>query len=172
MPELTPSTREAARRIGVTETALRKAATNGRIEREPDGQWDVEKTRRRIGRSLERDRKIELDQVAIERCREQAAARLKSRRLIRIEQLFGPERVSAGQRRVTAQIDLHRRSEPAQRPVISAMQQEGGLGEVHLRTHLLHPCRFALAVEQNDRRGISLERPNRERVDVENPHRT
>ena len=26
MPELTPSTREAARRIGVTETALRKAA--------------------------------------------------------------------------------------------------------------------------------------------------
>ena len=48
MPELTPSTREAARRIGVTETALRKAATKGRIEREPDGQWDVEKTRRRM----------------------------------------------------------------------------------------------------------------------------
>ena len=48
MPELTPSTREAARRIGVTETALRKAATNERIEREPDGQWDVEKTRRRM----------------------------------------------------------------------------------------------------------------------------
>lgn len=48
MPELTPSTREAARRIGVTETALRKAATKGRIEREADGQWDVEKTRRRM----------------------------------------------------------------------------------------------------------------------------
>ena len=48
MSELTPSTREAARRIGVTETALRKAATKGRIEREPDGQWDVEKTRRRM----------------------------------------------------------------------------------------------------------------------------
>ena len=48
MPVLTPSTREAARRIGVTETALRKAATKGRIEREPDGQWDVEKTRRRM----------------------------------------------------------------------------------------------------------------------------
>ena len=31
MPELTPSTREAARRIGITETALRKAATKGRI---------------------------------------------------------------------------------------------------------------------------------------------
>lgn len=48
MPELTPSTREAARRIGVTETALRKAEARGRIAREPDGQWDVEKTRRRM----------------------------------------------------------------------------------------------------------------------------
>ena len=48
MPELTHSTRELARRIGVTETALRKAEAKGRIEREPDGQWDVEKTRRRM----------------------------------------------------------------------------------------------------------------------------
>ena len=48
MPELTPSTRELARRIGVTETALRKAAAKGRIEREPDGQWNVAKTRRRM----------------------------------------------------------------------------------------------------------------------------
>jgi hypothetical protein len=48
MPEMTNSTREVARRIGVTETALRKAAANGRIVREPDGQWDVDKTRRRM----------------------------------------------------------------------------------------------------------------------------
>ena len=48
MPEMTPSTRELARRIGVTETALRKAEAKGRIEREPDGQWDVEKSRRRM----------------------------------------------------------------------------------------------------------------------------
>ncbi len=48
MAELTPSTREVARRIGVTETALRKAAAKGRIEWEPDGQWDVVKTRRRM----------------------------------------------------------------------------------------------------------------------------
>jgi hypothetical protein len=48
MPELTPSTREAARRIGVTETALRKAEQTGRITREPGGQWDVDKTRRRM----------------------------------------------------------------------------------------------------------------------------
>jgi len=43
MPELTPSTRELARRIGVTEGALRKAEANARIVHEPDGQWDVEK---------------------------------------------------------------------------------------------------------------------------------
>lgn len=48
MPELTQSTREVARRIGVTETALRKAAAKGRITREPDGQWDIDKTRRRM----------------------------------------------------------------------------------------------------------------------------
>lgn len=48
MPETTPSTREAARRIGVTETALRKAEQSSRITREPDGTWDIDKTRRRL----------------------------------------------------------------------------------------------------------------------------
>jgi hypothetical protein len=48
MPELTPSNREAARRIGISETALRKAEGSGRITREPDGQWDIDKTRRRL----------------------------------------------------------------------------------------------------------------------------
>ncbi|MCB4825227.1 hypothetical protein [Roseicella aerolata] len=48
MPELTPSNREAARRIGISETALRKAEGSGRIAREPDGSWDIDKTRRRL----------------------------------------------------------------------------------------------------------------------------
>jgi hypothetical protein len=48
MPEMTASTREAARRLGVSDTALRKAERAGRIAREPDGQWDIEKTRRRL----------------------------------------------------------------------------------------------------------------------------
>ena len=48
MPEMTPSNREAARRIGISETALRKAEGSGRIVREPDGQWDIDKTRRRL----------------------------------------------------------------------------------------------------------------------------
>ena len=42
MPELTPSTRELARRIGVTETALRKAEAKGRtvpVSRMATGTW-------------------------------------------------------------------------------------------------------------------------------------
>jgi len=49
MPELTASTREAARRLGVSDTAIHKAERAGRIAREPDGQWDIDKTRRRLG---------------------------------------------------------------------------------------------------------------------------
>jgi hypothetical protein len=48
MPELTASSREAARRMGITDTARRKAERTGRTGREPDGQWDIDKTRRRL----------------------------------------------------------------------------------------------------------------------------
>ena len=48
MPELTASTREAARRIGLSDTAIHKAERAGRITREPDGNWDIDKTRRRL----------------------------------------------------------------------------------------------------------------------------
>ena len=48
MPELTPSTRVAARRIGLSDTAMHKAERSGRIAGEPDGQWDIDKTRRRL----------------------------------------------------------------------------------------------------------------------------
>ncbi|MGG5822945.1 flavin monoamine oxidase family protein [Falsiroseomonas sp. HW251] len=48
MPELTAFTREAARRIGITETALCKAEQTDRIAREPDGRWDIDKIRRRL----------------------------------------------------------------------------------------------------------------------------
>ncbi len=40
MAELTSSTREAARRLGVSDTTMHKAERTGRITREPDGQWD------------------------------------------------------------------------------------------------------------------------------------
>ena len=45
MAELTPSTREAARRLGVSDTTMHKAERTGRITREPDGQWDIAKLR-------------------------------------------------------------------------------------------------------------------------------
>lgn len=41
-------TRESARRIGLTKTVLRKAEQTNRIAREPDGQCDIDKTRRRL----------------------------------------------------------------------------------------------------------------------------
>ena len=48
MAELTSSTREAARRLGVSDTTMHKAERSGRIAREPDGQWDIAKTRSRL----------------------------------------------------------------------------------------------------------------------------
>jgi len=48
MAELTSSTREAARRLGVSDTTMHKAERTGRITREPDGQWDIAKTRSRL----------------------------------------------------------------------------------------------------------------------------
>ncbi|MBF0153241.1 MAG: elements of external origin [Magnetococcales bacterium] len=39
------STRELARRLGVSDTAVHKAEKAGRIQREPDGSWNLEKVR-------------------------------------------------------------------------------------------------------------------------------
>jgi hypothetical protein len=46
MPELTTSAREVARRLGVSHTAIQKAERAGRILREPDGRWDIDRVRR------------------------------------------------------------------------------------------------------------------------------
>jgi hypothetical protein len=48
MSERITSERELARRIGISHTAIQKAEAAGRIAREPDGTWDIEKTRRRL----------------------------------------------------------------------------------------------------------------------------
>jgi peptide/nickel transport system substrate-binding protein len=53
MPELTSSTREAARRLCVSDTAIHKAERTGRIACEPDGSWDIDKTRRRLTESAD-----------------------------------------------------------------------------------------------------------------------
>jgi hypothetical protein len=51
------SQREAARRLGVSHTALQKAQRAGRIAPEPGGGWDVEKVRVRLAASSDPARK-------------------------------------------------------------------------------------------------------------------
>lgn len=48
---LVASQREAARRLGVSHTALQKAQRAGRIAPEPGGGWDLEKVRARLAAS-------------------------------------------------------------------------------------------------------------------------
>ena len=43
------STRELGRRVGITEAGLRQAERRGRIKREPDGTWNVDRVRRDLG---------------------------------------------------------------------------------------------------------------------------
>lgn len=46
----TNSTRAVARQLGLSDTAIRKAEQAGRIVREPDGCWDIERVRRALAK--------------------------------------------------------------------------------------------------------------------------
>jgi len=46
LPERITSARDVARRVGLSHTAIQKAEQVGRIHREEDGSWDVERVRR------------------------------------------------------------------------------------------------------------------------------
>ncbi len=67
MPELTAPTREAARRSGITETALRKAEQTNRIGRGPAGRWDVDKMRRRLTETADPVRSPPVGMSVVER---------------------------------------------------------------------------------------------------------
>ena len=50
----TSSNRELARQIGVSETAVRRAEKAGRIDREPDGAWDLARVKATWARNTDR----------------------------------------------------------------------------------------------------------------------
>jgi hypothetical protein len=50
----TTSNRELARRLGVSETSVRRAEKAGRIKREPDGAWDLARVKAAWARNTDR----------------------------------------------------------------------------------------------------------------------
>ena len=48
MTDVAFSARELGRRLGISHTAVLKAEKAGRIEREPDGTWDIARSRKRM----------------------------------------------------------------------------------------------------------------------------
>jgi hypothetical protein len=64
MAELTSSTREAVRRLGVSNTAMHKAERYGRITRKTESQWDIAKLRVQVRETADPQRSPPSDSAA------------------------------------------------------------------------------------------------------------
>jgi hypothetical protein len=96
---------------------------------------------------------------------------VKSRSGARRQQAFLEQCVRAGERGVTAEGDFDDRREPAERPVAILPAEEGGLGQIHLRREILHPCRVSDGIPEQAHRGrIARERRVGECVDLKESH--
>src|SRR5712692_8231768 len=117
-------------------------------------------TERRDQRVCDRDGfpgprgKIHAEQLALAADGELPAARAESHALRR-GQAVAEEDVRGGERRVTAEIDLHRRRKPAKRHHLAASDDEGGLGEVVLRRDRREHAVRQPRVEEDHCGGIS-----------------
>ncbi len=76
------------------------------------------------------------------------------------------ENVGGGQGRVTAQVDLHRRREPAQGHDVAARDDKSGLGKIVFGGDSREDAVGQQIVQQDHRRRISTEHPVGEGVDL------
>ncbi len=67
---------------------------------------------------------------------------------------------------MTAERDLYRRREPAQREAVGLPDEKRRLGEIHLARDALHPALVARCGQEADRRGVAREGRVGERVDL------
>src|SRR5262249_52950432 len=100
---------------------------------------------------------IHFDPIATANGGKQAAAGMKASWLRSRELAAFAEHMGAGERRMAAEVDLHRRSKPAQRESVWARAQKSGFREIHLACHPLHPARIPFFGKHADRRRISRE---------------
>ena len=77
-----------------------------------------------------------------------------------------PERVGARQRGVAAEVDLRDRREPPQAVAVAVREEEGRLGQVHLRGQRLHPRLAGGPLQQADRGRVAGEGARGEGVDL------
>src|SRR5713226_112843 len=79
-----------------------------------------------------------------------------------------PEHMRARQRGMSTQVHFHGGREPAQMKAILLPMQKGGLGQVHLLCHLLHPLHISWLWQDTDCRWIAPKGGIRKRIHLRN----